>query len=135
FMNNKQIKLIDEFVNNGVIKSGQFTLKSGLTSNIYIDLRMMISYPSSMKLLLSLIIDLMKQHNIDKLISTNQGKIHIVGCVYAGIPIASLLSVYTDLPMLIVRKERKTYGTKSLIEGKYNEGDSVILIDDIITTG
>lgn len=128
-------QLIQALVDNEVIKKGHFVLKSGITSNIYIDLRLLTSSPKSMKLLASSLSNLVKEKSIDKTINHNKGKIHIVGCAYAGIPIASILSIYVDVSMLIVRKERKTYGTKSLIEGKYNQGDNVILIDDIITTG
>ena len=107
----EQNTLIKSFIDNGAIKTGNFILKSGITSNIYIDLRTLISSPVSMKLLASSLIDLMKEKSIDKIINNNKGKIHIVGCAYAGIPIASILSIYIDVSMLMIRKERKAYGT------------------------
>lgn len=50
-------------------------------------------------------------------------------------PIATVVSVDTNLPMLIRRKEPKTYGTKKLIDGEYSCGDNVIVIEDVITSG
>lgn len=57
------------------------------------------------------------------------------GVPYTALPIATCVSLDTNLPMLIRRKEPKTYGTKKLIDGEYSCGDNVIVIEDIITTG
>lgn len=48
---------------------------------------------------------------------------------------ATIVSLETNLPMLIRRKEQKTYGTKKLIDGNYSQGDSVIVIEDVISSG
>lgn len=48
---------------------------------------------------------------------------------------ATLVSVDTNLPMLIRRKEQKTYGTKKLIDGEYSQGDNVVVVEDVISSG
>lgn len=62
-------------------------------------------------------------------------QLRLCGVPYTALPMATLVSVDTNLPMLIRRKEKKTYGTKNLIDGEYSCGDNVIVIEDVITSG
>lgn len=118
-------KFILELYDKNIIKTGDFVLKSGLKSNIYFDLRTLISYP----LLLNQMVDMMWNKISDKNYD------NVCGVAYTGIPLATIISSKHLIPMLIKRKEKKEYGTKKLIEGVYNPGDKCLLVDDLITTG
>jgi len=59
----------------------------------------------------------------------------IAGLPYAAIPIATAVSLQGHYPMIYPRKEVKAYGTKADIEGEYHAGETVVVIDDLATTG
>ena len=109
----------------GVVQFGSFTLKHGMHTPIYIDLRLVISYPPLMKKLSKAINRLAEQLSFDLL----------CGIPYAALSIATALSLEGDYPMIWCRKEIKDYGTKKLIEGKYHKGQSCLLIEDVMTQG
>ncbi|XP_051163584.1 uridine 5'-monophosphate synthase-like [Leptopilina boulardi] len=108
------------------VKFGEFTLQNGWKTPIYIDLRVIISYP---KLLTKLSKTLWKLAKDTKNIS------HICGVPYTALPIATIISVESNIPMLMKRKESKSYGTKKLIEGKFEPGDKCVIIEDVIVIG
>src|SRR6185503_4150635 len=117
--------LADELLSAGCIKFGSFTLKSGLQSPIYIDLRQIITYPKLLEQVGAAYLPLLKGLKIDR----------IAGLPYAAIPIATAISLVGNYPMIYPRKEAKSYGTKAEIEGEYHAGDIVVVIDDLATTG
>ena len=59
----------------------------------------------------------------------------IAGPALGAVPIATAVSLESKKPLLMIRKEKKGYGTSKLIEGDLNEGDNVILVEDVTTTG
>jgi len=117
--------LADELLSAGCIKFGDFTLKSGLQSPIYIDLRQIITYPKLLEQVGAAYLPLLKNLKFDR----------IAGLPYAAIPIATAISLAGNYPMIYPRKEVKTYGTKAEIEGEYHAGETVVVIDDLATTG
>jgi uridine monophosphate synthetase len=117
--------LSDGLLSAGCIKFGEFTLKSGLKSPIYIDLRQIITYPILLEQIGASYLPLLKNLKFDR----------IAGLPYAAIPIATAISLAGNYPMIYPRKEAKAYGTKAEIEGEYHAGETVVVIDDLATTG
>jgi uridine monophosphate synthetase len=117
--------LADGLLQAGCIKFGNFTLKSGLQSPIYIDLRQLVSRPSLLRQVGDAYLPVLRQLKFDRL----------AGLPYAAIPIATAISLAGNYPMIYPRKEVKTYGTKAEIEGEYHAGETVVVIDDLATTG
>jgi uridine monophosphate synthetase len=117
--------LADGLLSAGCIKFGEFTLKSGLKSPIYIDLRRIISHPKLLAAVAQAYLPILSTLQFSR----------IVGLPYAAIPIATAISVAGNYPMIYPRKEVKTYGTKAEIEGEYRAGETVVVIDDLATTG
>ena len=117
--------LADKLLSAGCIKFGEFTLKSGLKSPIYIDLRRIITYPKLIEAIAQAYLPLLSSLQFSR----------IAGLPYAAIPIATAISLAGNYPMIYPRKEVKTYGTKAEIEGEYHAGETVVVIDDLATTG
>jgi uridine monophosphate synthetase len=117
--------LADGLLQAGCIKFGEFTLKSGLKSPIYIDLRQIITYPKLLQQVGAAYLPILAKLQFKRL----------AGLPYAAIPIATAISLAGDYAMIYPRKEIKTYGTKAEIEGEYHAGETVVVIDDLATTG
>ncbi|KYQ93577.1 bifunctional UMP-synthetase [Tieghemostelium lacteum] len=129
-MENEIEKIVLKLNEIDAVKLGEFKLKSGIISPIYIDLRVTVSEPK----LLSLIGDFMYKRVYNDSNSGNKPKL-LCGVPYTALPIATAMSVQNDIPMVIRRKEAKAYGTKQLIEGRFKEGDNVLVIEDLVTSG
>jgi len=117
--------LADDLLAAGCIKFGEFTLKSGLKSPIYIDLRQVITYPKLLEKIGAAYLPILEKLTFDRL----------AALPYAAIPIATAISLQGDYPMIYPRKEAKDYGTKADIEGEYRAGETAVVIDDLATTG
>ena len=117
--------LADSLLEASCIKFGEFTLKSGLKSPIYIDLRQIITYPKLLEKVGAAYLPLLKELKFNR----------IAGLPYAAIPIATAISLQGGYPMIYPRKEVKEYGTRAEIEGEYHPGETVVVIDDLATTG
>lgn len=114
------------------VRSGDFTLASGKHSTIYVDARLTTMSPEGMVLIGSLALEQM---------NTEGWKPDSVGGLTLGAdPVAFAIShTSADTPVPVraftVRKEQKTHGTGSLIEGPFKSGDQVVIVEDVITTG
>ncbi len=109
----------------GIIKFGNFTLKSGIESPFYVDLRPLASSPQLLKTLSNNLLELVEDKDFEL----------ICGVPYAALPMATTMSLTSNIPLIIKRKENKGYGTKKMVEGVFQEGQSCLLVEDVITSG
>jgi orotate phosphoribosyltransferase len=111
-------------INSACRIHGSFILRSGLTTNEYFDKYRFEGNPDLLRKV--------AEHMARRLPADTQ---LLGGLELGGVPIATILSSLTGLPALFVRKEPKTYGTCNLAEGGDFAGQTVTLIEDIVTTG
>lgn len=117
--------LIELLKENEVFLEGDFTLSSGKKSSYYINMKKAITEPEILSTISKLITEKIVDDNIDK----------VAGPALGAVPIATAVSLESKLPLLMIRKEKKGYGTSKLIEGELNEDDDVIVVEDVSTTG
>lgn len=104
-----------------------FTWASGIKSPIYTDNRKIISFPEERQVVIAGLVDLIKTHYPDVQV--------IGGVATAGIPHAAWVAQEMNLPLIYVRAKPKDHGTGKQIEGALTQGQKVVLIDDLISTG
>ncbi|XP_034113456.1 uridine 5'-monophosphate synthase [Drosophila albomicans] len=108
-------------------KFGDFKMKVGINSPVYFDLRVIVSYPDVMQTVSDLLVAHIKELQLNAK--------HVCGVPYTALPLATIVSVQQSTPMLVRRKEAKAYGTKKLIEGIYQAGDTCLIVEDVVTSG
>ena len=104
--------------------TGEFLLRSGVTSNEYFDKYLFEANP-----------DLLKHIALAMVEHVPPGIDALAGLEMGGIPIATMLSQLTGLPVLFVRKEAKKYGTCKIAEGGQVKGRKLLIVEDVVTSG
>jgi len=105
------------------VKFGEFELSHGGTSDYYVDKYLFETDPTC----LSLIADAFAER-----IGDDE---KLAGVALGAVPLVAVTSAETGLPYVIARKQAKEYGTGNRIEGRLDEGDRVVVLEDIATTG
>ena len=104
-----------------------FTWTSGIKSPIYCDNRITMSYPAIRREIAA---------GMSEVIKAKFPEVEVVaGTATAGIPHAAWVSEVLDLPMIYVRDSAKKHGKTNQIEGRLLEGQKVVIIEDLISTG
>ena len=118
-------ELADKLLEAGCVRFGKFQLKSGLISPIYIDLRKLVAYPDILQQVARAYLPVLRKLHFNRL----------AALPYAALPIGTAISLQSGWPMVYPRKETKEYGTRAEVEGEYQPGERVVVIDDLATTG
>ncbi len=117
--------LILQLFDIGCLLFGEYVQASGATFSYYIDLRKIISNPQVFNKVLKAYGDIVQNLSFDR----------IAGIPYGALPTATGLALNLNRPMIFPRKEVKAHGTRRLIEGNFNPGEKVVVIDDILISG
>lgn len=118
-------QLAQDLIDSHCVRFGPFKLKSGIMSPIYLDLRRLVTHPLILKRVARAYAAKLRELNFDR----------IAGIPYAALPIATAIALEMNRPMIYPRREAKDYGTQAVIEGDYAAGETVVVIDDLATTG
>ena len=116
-------ELRDALVACGAVRFGDFTLASGAKSNYYVDIKRASTDPQVLRLM------------GDGLAARAQGAQRIGGMELGAVPLAAAAALASGIPFLMVRKKTKDYGTTSRIEGPFEAGDAVVVVEDVTTSG
>jgi len=124
-MSDEKVQLILALHKRDIVKFGDFTLKSGIKSPIYFDIRSVIAYPSILKKVADIMLQQVEEVKFTQL----------CGVPYTALPIGTLMASKLEIPMIMKRKEKKAYGTKKLIEGVFKQGETCLIVEDLVTSG
>jgi uridine monophosphate synthetase len=118
-------QLILTLADVGCVRFGQFTLVSGLQSPVYIDLRLLVSHADVLRDVARAYTQLLRPLAFDRL----------AAIPYAGLPIGTAVGLESGYPLIYPRKEVKAHGIRRAVEGEFQKGERVAVLDDVITTG
>ena len=121
--------LVDALCAAEAVKYGEFELSHGGTSSYYVDKYVFETSPDCLELIAAAFGDLLAATP-----GVDPGT-KLAGVALGAVPLVAVTSVETGRPYVIVRKNRKEYGTANLVEGDLDPGEEVVVLEDIATTG
>ncbi|MFW9993587.1 MAG: orotate phosphoribosyltransferase [Candidatus Odinarchaeota archaeon] len=121
-------QLIDVLKKVGVVKFGQFVLKDGSTSSVYVDLRILPNFPEEFQISVKIAAEYLRKQGIADRIDG------LVAPPLAGIPLGVALAIELKKEFYLARMEAKEHGTRKLIEGEISN-KRILIVDDVITSG
>ena len=125
-MNNANAaSLATSLVQIGAVQFGDFVLHSGQRSSVYLDLRLLVSFPHALRQAAHAYAQILQTLSFDLL----------AAYPYAALPIGVAIALEMNRPLIYPRKEIKAYGTGKQIEGQWQPGQRAVLIEDLITSG
>ncbi len=116
-------ELIDALRTADAVQFGEFDLAHGGTSEYYVDKYLFETDPRCLELIAEAFAERVDEDE------------KLAGVALGAVPLAAATSVAAGVPYVIARKQRKEYGTANLIEGRLEEGEEVVVLEDIVTTG
>ena len=124
-LNDELVSLALTLFDIGAVRFGEFALHSGRISPIYIDLRLLASFPDALRQAAAAYGSILEKMTFDLLAATP----------LAGLPIGTAISLDINVPLVYARTTAKGYGTGKQIEGKWEVGQRAVMVDDLITSG
>ncbi|MFG0242665.1 MAG: orotate phosphoribosyltransferase [Phycisphaerales bacterium JB054] len=110
---------------------GEFTLRSGRTSSYYLDKYLFSTRPELLREL-----GVLFAERVEQIAAADGAAIaRLAGAELGGIPLVAVASLETGLPSLFVRNAKKGYGTAKQLEGVLHQGDRVVFVEDVATSG
>ena len=118
-------RLAQALIDAGCVRFGDFTLKSGLRSPVYLDLRLLASHPTVLRRAAVAYQDVLDGLTFDRL----------AAIPHAAMAIGTAIALASGKPMIYPRLDVKDYGRQRGVEGEFVSGDTAVVIDDLATTG
>jgi orotate phosphoribosyltransferase len=104
-----------------------FRWASGILSPVYTDNRVLLSYPVERRVVVDAL--------VDEIMSECPKFDAVAGVATSGIPWASWVAEDVNKPLVYVRSRKKDHGKENIVEGRLQKGKSVVLIEDLVSTG